>query len=534
MVAEAVALASEEAAAEAAEAVLVTAAAVAEAAARASESAVSARRARAEAAEAAAQSVAHQAARSAARVQLSADLAAEQVQEAAALAAEELAHAIAASIAHGTPLDTGRMAELLAATVSAAAHAAAQDTTRAASAVADATDAAAAHVTQTVAAADDAAESEVTATADTQRNLATATAAAMAAETDARAVGVAVAARKAAVALSNDQDDAGTADPRAHPAVAEAMPSGAVAVHQQESDAIVAAAEARDSRAEIRDRAAAERERTEGPPLWHAAVLDRGDSQDDRVAAASDRAGLRGYAAPGLDTGHASATASLSEMAAQASHDLLVPLSSIIASVELLGDELSGHPDPVVATLLGRAVRAGDRMVQMVHENMTSRIVANSSKAPMTDLAAIARQFAADSADLLHGAGAVVEIGELPMLHAYPGEMYSVLQNLITNSVKFARPGVPAIVQVSAQRSDGGWRVTVRDNGCGLPSDVGLDVFSLYSRGTSAVPGHGIGLATVARIIATSGGQVGTVAAKSGAEIWFELPDDEPVRRQTP
>ena len=418
VVAEAVALALEAAAAEVAEAVLVTATAVTEAAGRAADAAEGARRARAVAAQAAAQSVAQEAVRTAGRVQARADLAAAQMQQAALLAADELAH----SNADGTALDPGRMAELLAATVRAAAEAAALDATRAANAVAHAAAAAAAYVRQTVTAAEEAAESEVTATADAQRELATATAAAMALESDARAAGVAIAARDAATALY------------------------------------------------------------------------------------------------------------MSEIAAELSHDLRVPLSSIVASVEMLEDELQGHSDQTVAALLGRARRASDRMVRMLEQKMTTHALRKPSTMPEIDLAEIARHLVLDLADLLEPVGAVVEIGELPVVGADPDDMYSVLQNLINNSVKFARPGVPAIVRVSARRLVDRWRISVRDNGVGLPDESGLDVFSLFSRGTSAVTGHGIGLATVARIVATHGGRVGASPVETGAEIWFELPEDETVR----
>ena len=89
---------------------------------------------------------------------------------------------------------------------------------------------------------------------------------------------------------------------------------------------------------------------------------------------------------------------------------------------------------------------------------------------------------------------------------------------------------MPAEVQISARRVVDGWRISVRDNGVGLPENSGLDVFSLFYRGTSDVTGHGIGLATVAGIVAQRGGRVGVAPVETGAEIWFELPEDEAVR----
>lgn len=433
VVAEAVALALEAAAAEAAEAVLLTAAAVAEAAGRAAAAAECARQARALAAEAAAQSVAHEAQRTAERVQKHAALAAARVQAAASLAADELAR----SVEGGTALDAERLAELLAATVRAAADATDEDTSRAADAVKEADSAAAVQVAQSLASAEEFVQREVTATADVQRKLATATAAAVAVGTDARAADVALTARQAAAALVTDEK-------------------------------------------------------------W-----------------------VRSHATAGSwDSGNAR----MSEVAAELSHDLRVPLSSIIASVEMLEDELRGHADGTVTELLGRATRASDRMVRMLEQSMTPRVFGTSLARPEIDLAEVVREFLLDSADLLEPTGAVVATGKLPVVRADRDAMYSVLQNLLTNSVKFARPGVPVRVRISARRSVDGWRISVRDNGVGLPSKSGIDVFSLYSRGPGAVPGHGIGLATVARIVAEHGGRVGATPVKTGAEIWFELP----------
>jgi len=206
-----------------------------------------------------------------------------------------------------------------------------------------------------------------------------------------------------------------------------------------------------------------------------------------------------------------------------------VPLSSIIASVELLEDELRGHGDESIYALLGRAMSAGERMVRMLDQNMTPRAAGSSFSLPEVDLAGVMRQLVLESAGLLQPVGAVVEIGELPVVSADPDAMYSVLQNLLTNSIKFARPGVPARVRISARRLLDGWRICVRDNGVGLSEENGRDVFSLFTRGTTTVAGHGIGLATVARIVAEHGGRVGVSRAETGAEIWFELPDEEVV-----
>ncbi len=223
----------------------------------------------------------------------------------------------------------------------------------------------------------------------------------------------------------------------------------------------------------------------------------------------------------------------VSQLAAELSHDLKVPLSSIRASVELLGDELAEHDSPAVDALLTRASRAAHRMQRMLDQSMDYGVAGEAPDLTDVDLHQVADHLVSAAGGLLEATGAVVETADLPVVRADPDDMYSVLQNLLTNSVKFARPGIPPRVHISGRRTPGGWRISVRDNGIGIPEDRQVDVFSLFSRVENDVEGHGIGLATVARILAAHDGRAGASSRPGGgAEIWFELPDgdeDEPV-----
>ena len=219
------------------------------------------------------------------------------------------------------------------------------------------------------------------------------------------------------------------------------------------------------------------------------------------------------------------ATTVVSQLAAELSHDLRVPLSSIVASVEMLQDELADHPDRAVGALLAQTTRAADRMVRMLEQNMELGDAGRTPSRVPVDLGLVLEQLVLDSAALLDPVGAVVEAQRLPVVRADPDDMYSVFQNLVTNAVKFARPDVPAWVRVDARPVEQGWRVTVRDNGVGIPPERRVDVFALFSRVASTVDGHGIGLATVARIVTAHGGRVGAdEVAGGGTEMWFELP----------
>jgi signal transduction histidine kinase len=216
----------------------------------------------------------------------------------------------------------------------------------------------------------------------------------------------------------------------------------------------------------------------------------------------------------------------MSQLAAEVAHDMRVPLSAIVASVEMLRDELEGHPDRAVSALLNSAMRGADRMDRMLDQHMELAGGGTSSNLRDVELQQVAQQLLLDSAPLLEPIGAVIKLGDLPVVRADPDDMYSVLQNLVTNSVKFARPEVRPIVRIASRQTHGGWRIWVRDNGVGIPEHRRVDVFSLFSRAHHDIAGHGIGLATVARIVGAHGGRVGAESVPGGGtEIWFELPD---------
>jgi signal transduction histidine kinase len=215
----------------------------------------------------------------------------------------------------------------------------------------------------------------------------------------------------------------------------------------------------------------------------------------------------------------------LSQLAAELSHDLRVPLSTIVASLEMLQEQMEGHSDPASARFLDRAVRAADRMRRMLDQNMAVTPVEAGQGRVDVDLDKVANQLALDAGHLLEQAGATLKIGRLPVVRARPDEMYSVLQNLLTNAVKFTRPGVRPWVTMSARQIPYGWRVSVTDNGIGIPGQRRMDVFTLFSRVDAEVDGHGIGLCTVARTVHNLRGRVGAEEAPGGgAEVWFELP----------
>jgi signal transduction histidine kinase len=216
------------------------------------------------------------------------------------------------------------------------------------------------------------------------------------------------------------------------------------------------------------------------------------------------------------------------EVAARVSHDLRLPLASLTASLELLAEATESNADPTVNRLLSTSRRSATRMTGLVEALLGLYEVTKDLAATEVDLSEVVDKVLADVAILVGAAGATVIVDELPSVNADPGLMHSVLQNLVSNALKFARPEVAPTVRVSSRRTADGWRIEVSDDGMGIPESERDAVFTMFTRLTDA-PGHGIGLTTVAQIIAAHGGSCGVDQPTDqpegiGSCFWFELP----------
>jgi signal transduction histidine kinase len=106
-----------------------------------------------------------------------------------------------------------------------------------------------------------------------------------------------------------------------------------------------------------------------------------------------------------------------------------------------------------------------------------------------------------------------------------PGVLSVILTNLLRNSIKYMSDAETRRVSLQVSPSARLVRFDVEDTGPGLPLGLEQKVFEPYVRGDQAVPGLGLGLATVKRLVVAHGGRVGVVRVNGrGAHFWFELP----------
>ncbi|NYI45362.1 signal transduction histidine kinase [Nocardioides aromaticivorans] len=216
----------------------------------------------------------------------------------------------------------------------------------------------------------------------------------------------------------------------------------------------------------------------------------------------------------------------LTLFAGQVSHDLRSPLTAILANTELLASEPAVVADPAVSELVTATYDAGRRMAGLIDTILGYARVGSEIERSVVPLDEVLDHVLDDLGPVLAQRSARIARAPLPEVVGDPTLLYTVLQNLVANAVKFTPPDRTPEVQVAATRDGDGWRVTVTDNGRGIPPADRDQVFALHARGDRSVQGSGIGLATARRAVEAHGGRIGVDDAPTGgAVVWLVLPD---------
>lgn len=221
------------------------------------------------------------------------------------------------------------------------------------------------------------------------------------------------------------------------------------------------------------------------------------------------------------------------------SHDLRTPLRAINGYATLLDDECAGTVTPQAREYLARIRKATERLDCLIDELLDlSRMTRTELNVHPVDLSALAHSVAAECASLFPDRRVAVRIAPGMDAHGDPVLLRVLLQNLFWNAWKFTAPRAEARIAFEVQSisdAPGGMPANaycVSDNGVGFDMRFADKLFKPFQRlhGASEFPGSGIGLATVARIVARHGGQAWADSAPGqGARFCFTLgrPDVE-------
>lgn len=215
----------------------------------------------------------------------------------------------------------------------------------------------------------------------------------------------------------------------------------------------------------------------------------------------------------------------LEQFAYVASHDLQEPLRKLRAFGERLRlkeeQNLSDEGKEIILKLdgfAGKMQRLIDDLLQF------SRVINTKVEGQQVDLNVVLQEAKATLLEAITKKGAVISSTWLPMVKGYESQLVQLFQNLLSNSIKYAKSDVPPVITIVAtvvdsavvpglRKGDEGKlfnKIQFTDNGIGFNSQYAERIFIVFQRlhGKSEYEGTGIGLAISKSVVLNHGGYI--------------------------
>lgn len=219
-----------------------------------------------------------------------------------------------------------------------------------------------------------------------------------------------------------------------------------------------------------------------------------------------------------------------------ASHDLKNPLTAILLTTSLFSLDIPGmQMSPEMQDWMGRII-GQCRVMQKIIEDFLDFHALEDGQIKLTleavDINRLARDVLDRNADYAAEKQIAthldLESGAL-IINADKSRLNQVLENFISNAIKFSPPGKQ--VTIGTRKTESGVLVEVRDSGPGLTEDDMNKLFVKYAKLSNAPTGgeksSGLGLAICKKVIEIQGGKTGARNnPEGGATFWFEIPLD--------
>ncbi len=235
----------------------------------------------------------------------------------------------------------------------------------------------------------------------------------------------------------------------------------------------------------------------------------------------------------------------LQNFASVASHDLQEPLRKIQAFGSRLSSRCADKLDETSRDFLGRMLNAAERMQRLIQDLLQlSRVVTRAQPFERCDLAEVIQGVLGDLEVQIASANATVTVDNMPFLDADATQMRQLMQNLISNALKFQPPGVKPEVRITgaiilnlhgqlptSHHAAPLIEIRIEDNGIGFEQKFAEQIFGAFKRlhTREEFEGSGIGLSVCRKITDRHQGKIMALSELGkGATFIITLPIHQP------
>ena len=216
-----------------------------------------------------------------------------------------------------------------------------------------------------------------------------------------------------------------------------------------------------------------------------------------------------------------------SELVSIVSHELRTPLASVLGFTSLL---LKRDFDPPTRRHYLGIIDAQARRLAALLEDFLDVQRIEQTGLELADQKVDLARLLEEQAQLFSAQSPShrleVEVERPLPVRGDPNRLAQVVGNLLSNAIKYSQEG--SRVELAAQKDGYRVRMTVRDEGRGIPAEQQERIFTKFFRGdagATGITGTGLGLAVSREIVEAHGGRIGFDSdVGSGSTFWVELP----------
>ena len=221
------------------------------------------------------------------------------------------------------------------------------------------------------------------------------------------------------------------------------------------------------------------------------------------------------------------ANSDLEQFAYSASHDLKEPLRQIAVYSQLLEKKFASKLDGKASQYLRYCIEGAHRMEMLISDLLAySQATKTSDASESVSMNEVVETAKKNLATSIEETAAEIRTTDLPVVRANSVPLVHLLQNLISNALKYRSEKKPRL-KISAAEEGDYWRFSVQDNGIGIPKEFQSQIFGIFKRlhNRSEYPGTGIGLAICQKVVEQYGGRIWVESEPGrGSTFFFTLP----------